>query len=157
MVDARDARFVDLSVWRDANGNHRTDAGELMTLADAGVVSLAVDYTELPFLDAQGNLHLERSSATKSDGAVVDMTDVYLNVSAFDAEAAGVSLPNLAELLGSGGDAIDNLWLDGEVDGPEVAATDVVDSAPGDYSIDSGAASNDDLYVQPQYASCDVL
>jgi hypothetical protein len=35
-------------------------------------------------------MHLERSSATMSDGQTVDMTDVYFNVSADDAAAAGV-------------------------------------------------------------------
>jgi serine-aspartate repeat-containing protein C/D/E len=101
VVDASDADFASLKVWQDANGNHQTDAGELISLADAGVVSLSLDFTELPFRDAQDNLHLERSSATLSDGAVVDMTDVYLNVSTFDAAAAGVSLPSLGELMSS--------------------------------------------------------
>jgi hypothetical protein len=100
-VDAADAGFASLKVWQDINGNHQTDAGELMSLAEAGVASLAVAFTELPFLDANGNLHLERSSATLSDGSEVDMTDVYFSVSAADAAAAGVELPSLADLLGS--------------------------------------------------------
>ena len=70
-----------------------------MSLHDAGVASLAVSYTELPFLDANSNLHLERSSATLADGKSVDMTDVYFNVDAKDAAAAGVHLPSMADLL----------------------------------------------------------
>ena len=99
LVDAADSGFADLLIWRDANGNHQSDAGELMTLAEAGLASLNVSFSELPFLDRQGNLHLERSSATMSDGRVVDMTDVYFNVAADDAAAAGVALPELAHLL----------------------------------------------------------
>ena len=95
-----DTAFGQLMVWRDANGNHATDAGELVTLTQAGIASLAVGYIELPFLDRQGNLHLERSAATLSDGSSVDMTDVYFNVSVEDAAAAGVTLPSLADLLG---------------------------------------------------------
>ena len=71
-----------------------------MSLAQAGVASLTVGYTELPFVDAQGNLHLERSSATLASGTAVDMTDVYFNVSADDATAAGLKLPTMADLLG---------------------------------------------------------
>ncbi len=56
-------------------------------------------YTELPFLDANNNLHLERSSATLASGKSVDMTDVYFNVNAKDAAKAGVTLPSLADLL----------------------------------------------------------
>jgi serine-aspartate repeat-containing protein C/D/E len=64
LVDAADESYVDLSVWRDANGNHETDSGELISLADAGVVSLKLAYHEEAFWDASGNLHLEQSAAT---------------------------------------------------------------------------------------------
>ncbi len=100
VVDQNDARFDELRIWQDANGNHQTDDGELMTLAQAGIASLNTSYTELPFLDANDNLHLERSTATMANGSEVSMTDVYFNVSADDAAAAGVSLPSLADLLG---------------------------------------------------------
>jgi serine-aspartate repeat-containing protein C/D/E len=107
VVNAADADFASLKIWQDVNGNHQTDAGELLSLAEAGVTSLAVGYTEVPFVDAQGNLHLERSSATLADGSSVDMTDVYFNVAAEDAAAAGVDVANLGQLLG------DDSGLDG--------------------------------------------
>ncbi len=99
LVNANDAQFAELRIWRDANSNGVTDAGELLGLDQAGVASLTVSFTELPFLDANNNLHLERSSATLLDGKTVDMTDVYFNVDAADAARAGVSLPNMADLL----------------------------------------------------------
>ncbi|WP_218510706.1 SdrD B-like domain-containing protein [Variovorax sp. dw_308] len=102
VVDAKDARFNELTVWRDANGNHVTDAGELMTLAQAGVDSLKVAHTDVPEIDAQGNLHLERSSATLAGGQQVDMTDVYFAVSGEDAKAEGLSGVSMADLLGDG-------------------------------------------------------
>jgi serine-aspartate repeat-containing protein C/D/E len=107
VVDAQDADFAKLLVWQDLNGDHQSDAGELMTLAQAGVASLTVGYTEQPYLDAQGNLHLERSNASMADGSSVDMTDVYFNVDAADAVAAGLVLPSMSELLG-----VDNALLD---------------------------------------------
>ncbi|MGK5061227.1 SdrD B-like domain-containing protein [Janthinobacterium sp. LB3P112] len=99
VVDAKDDKFAELRIWRDANSNGVTDDGELMSLHDAGVASLTVSYTELPFLDANSNLHLERSSATLADGKTVDMTDVYFNVDAKDAAKAGITLPSMADLL----------------------------------------------------------
>ncbi|WP_071323248.1 SdrD B-like domain-containing protein [Janthinobacterium sp. 1_2014MBL_MicDiv] len=99
VVDAKDDKFAELRIWRDANSNGVTDDGELMSLHDAGVASLTVAYTELPFLDANDNLHLERSSATLVDGKTVDMTDVYFNVDAKDAAKAGITLPSMADLL----------------------------------------------------------
>ena len=101
VVDARDAAFGQLRVWQDLNGNHQTDEGELRSLSEAGVASLKVDFVELPAIDAQGNLHLERSSATLADGSAIDMADVYFNVSVADAKAAGVELPSLSALLGN--------------------------------------------------------
>ncbi|KAB2964537.1 SdrD B-like domain-containing protein [Zoogloea sp.] len=101
LVDSQDARFAELKVWRDANSNQLTDQGELLSLSDAGLASLKVSYVALPAIDEQGNLHLERSSATLVNGDSVDMTDVYFNVSAEDAAAAGVALPDMASLLGN--------------------------------------------------------
>ncbi|WP_317202683.1 SdrD B-like domain-containing protein [Janthinobacterium sp.] len=101
-VDAHDDKFAELRIWRDANSNGVTDAGELMSMHDAGVSSLTVHFTELPFLDANNNLHLERSSATLAGGKSVDMTDVYFNVDAKDAAQAGAHLPTMADLLRDG-------------------------------------------------------
>ncbi|MDP2433898.1 MAG: SdrD B-like domain-containing protein [Pseudomonadota bacterium] len=99
VVDANDAAFADLRIWRDANGNHQTDEGELMTLSEAGVASLSLSYQALPLMDGNGNLHLERGSATMADGGTVDMTDVYFGISAADVTDAGIELPSLADLM----------------------------------------------------------
>jgi hypothetical protein len=132
VVDKSDAHFNDLMIWRDANGNHQTDAGELNSLAAHGIASLAVGYTEVPFLDDAGNLHLERSSATLADGSSVDMTDVYFNVSADDAAAAGVTLPSIGELLGN------DASLDSVLSGLGASAATAPTMA--DNAVDSGAA-----------------
>ncbi len=111
VVDANDAAFADLRVWKDANGNHQTDAGELLTLDEAGVASLSLAYQAVPLMDGNGNLHLERGSATLADGTEVDMTDIYFGISAADVADAGIELPSLADLLSDGGS------LDGLVGG----------------------------------------
>lgn len=134
VVDANDAAFASLKVWRDANGNHQTDAGELMSLAEAGVASLRLAVDGQPFMDANGNLHLERSSATLADGSVVDMTDVYFNVAAADAAAAGVELPSLSELVGDGAS------LDGLLAGLGGGLSLAVGGAANAEVYDSGAA-----------------
>jgi uncharacterized repeat protein (TIGR01451 family) len=106
LVNFSDNDFAGLKIWQDANGNHQTDTGELFSLTEAGVTSLNVNFNEMPFLDAQGNLLLERSSATLADGNAAEMTDVYFNVSAVDAAAAGVEAPNLVNLVGA-----DPFWM----------------------------------------------
>ncbi|RDE49654.1 MAG: hypothetical protein DVS81_15300, partial [Candidatus Accumulibacter meliphilus] len=94
-VDASDDRFLDLSIWRD--GNHETDAGELMSLAEANVLSLSLAYNaDSPFWDAQGNQHLEQSSASLSDGQVLDMSSVSFALA--DNDAAGASATDVSPL-----------------------------------------------------------
>ncbi len=131
VVDAHDAAFADLRIWRDANGNHQTDAGELMTLREAGVASISLAYQALPLMDGNGNLHLERGCATMADGSTVDMTDVYFGISAADVTAAGIELPSLADLMSDSG----------SLDGLLGAATP---AAPFDFTA---TASNDTVGV----------
>ena len=102
VVNVSDAQFGSLLVWRDVNSDGKTDAGGRQRYQFAGVVSLSVGYLELPFLDENQNLHLERSSVTMSNGKTADMTDVYFNVAAADAAAAGVTLPTMADLMTDG-------------------------------------------------------
>ncbi len=146
VVDVKDAHFADLRVWQDANGNHQTDAGELRTLAEAGVASLKVEHVDLPALDAQGNLHLERSSAVMADGNSIDMADVYFNVATADAQAAGVELPSLSALLG------DDRSLDLVLGAAPAAAST---AAPAAVAADSAVAALGqlcNLYEEQQYA-----
>ena len=147
-VDASDAHFADLRVWQDINGNHQTDAGELRTLAEAGVASLKVDHVDLPAVDAQGNLHLERSSAVMADGSSIDMADVYFNVSLADANEAGVELPNLASLLGD--DRSLDLVLGASVSVGEAAVTTA--SSVGNDSAVAALGQLSSLYEEQQYA-----
>jgi len=79
VVDARDARFAELKIWQDRNANHRTDAGELASLADFGIRSLSTGYVVAPELQ-NGNLLLERGTATLRDGRQIAMADAYFEV-----------------------------------------------------------------------------
>jgi hypothetical protein len=69
LIDARDAVFGALRVWRDRNLDGRTDAGELATMTDAGVESVALDY-------AAGAGTLE-SSFVREDGSESAAVDVW--------------------------------------------------------------------------------
>jgi hypothetical protein len=78
-IDASDTVFANLRVWKDANSNGLTDAGELLTLQQAGVGSLSLSYTAGETVDAQGNSHLQLGSYTTTQGATRQMTDVWFN------------------------------------------------------------------------------
>lgn len=99
VVDALDADFASLLIWQDANSDGKTDAGELVSLTQAGVVSLKLAYTDLAFLDANNNLHMESSTVTLANGHSAAMTDVYFNVAASDAADAGITAPTIDQLI----------------------------------------------------------
>lgn len=86
-VDAGDARFSELLLWRDINENHQTDSGELAKLADYGVASLSTRYVLAPQTQ-NGNWLLEHGTATFTDGRSVDLVDAYFRIEAVDATAA---------------------------------------------------------------------
>jgi len=79
-IDASDTAFASLRVWKDANSNGLTDAGELLTLQQAGVGSLSLSYTTGTAVDAQGNSHLQLGSYTTTLGQTRQMTEVWLSV-----------------------------------------------------------------------------
>ncbi|WP_332752365.1 calcium-binding protein [Hydrogenophaga sp.] len=80
VIDAQDAAFTELRVWKDANANSRTDAGELLTLAEAGVGSINVAYTNSSHIDAQGNAHRQVGSYTTASGETRAATDIWVQI-----------------------------------------------------------------------------
>jgi Ca2+-binding RTX toxin-like protein len=76
-IDAQDAAFAELRVWKDANGNGRVDEGELLTLAEAGVQSINLAYTNSNTVDPQGNAHKQIGSYTTTDGQTRQAEDVW--------------------------------------------------------------------------------
>jgi hypothetical protein len=86
VIDAKDADFGKLSSWQDGNSNGITDAGELRSLADAGVTSIDLN-TENSFTMDGNNVIGETTKAT-SDNGPFDVASVY-----FAAESAGTPDP----------------------------------------------------------------
>jgi Ca2+-binding RTX toxin-like protein len=79
-VDANDAASSQLRVFKDANSNGVVDAGELLTLAEAGVQSLSTGYTTQAVTDANGNRHLQAGSFITTAGQRRAMDDVWFSV-----------------------------------------------------------------------------
>lgn len=78
VVDANDAPFSELLVWRDLDGDKRSSRDELQSLTEAGVVSLATTFTVEPRCDDRGNCERERSRFVTATGKRGSLVDVYL-------------------------------------------------------------------------------
>lgn len=103
-LDASDADFASLRVWKDTNGNGQTDAGELLSLSDAGVQSIAVGYTTSTLVDANNNQHRQMGSFTTVGGQTRAAEDVWVQADTtysiattrLDVPADVAALPDIA-------------------------------------------------------------
>jgi hypothetical protein len=83
-ITAADAGFAALRVWRDLDQDGATDAGELSTLADLGLVSLAVAGTRIDTETPQGNRVLAGGSYTRADGTTGSLFDMVFKTNPTD-------------------------------------------------------------------------
>jgi hypothetical protein len=103
VVDSSDARFGELRVWHDSNGNGRTDAGELLTLEQAGVVAIrlnAVTPTEQR-VKLDRNVIAATASFVRANGTTSTAADVSLAYRPVSAPAVPSSAFNITERFGS--------------------------------------------------------
>lgn len=107
VVNANDARFDQLRLWRDLNQDGISQANELSTLAANGIVSITVAKTEHTQVLPNGNQLGDLGSYTRSDGSVgglgevtADLADIDLIEDTFHREFADtIPLTALAETL----------------------------------------------------------
>ncbi len=99
VVDSNDARFGELRVWRDSNGDGRTDAGELLTLEQAGVVAIRLNAVT----PTQQSVKLDRNviaataSFVRANGTTSTAADVSLAYRPVSAPTAPVAAFDLTE------------------------------------------------------------
>ena len=78
VINADDENFDQLKIWQDSNEDGITDAGELKTLSEAGIVEIntsTIASTETQF----GNELRLKSDYTNAAGEVKDAADVYFS------------------------------------------------------------------------------
>ncbi|MBI5786871.1 MAG: putative Ig domain-containing protein [Rhodocyclales bacterium] len=76
-VDTQDSAYTTLKVWKDTNGDGVSQADELLTLAAAGVQSIATGFTALDQTDANGNITKQTSTFTRTDGTTGTSADIW--------------------------------------------------------------------------------
>ena len=84
VLDASDPAFSELRVWRDADQDGQTDEGELISLADAGIVSLNVTNNLTNQRLSNGNQLSRRGSFTRADGSTGAMGEFQLAINTAD-------------------------------------------------------------------------
>ena len=83
VIDHLDAKYDELVVWRDFNGEGRSSSDELISLTNAGVVSIDLKPTLIRIKQA-GHLIVETSTFTRTDGTIGKISDVWFEYDPFD-------------------------------------------------------------------------
>jgi Ca2+-binding RTX toxin-like protein len=68
-VDLSDAAWGELRIWRDADSDGQTDAGELLTMSEAGVSAINTAFTSPNQLDGNGNILAQSGTFNRADGS----------------------------------------------------------------------------------------
>jgi Bacterial Ig domain/Cadherin-like domain/Putative Ig domain/RTX calcium-binding nonapeptide repeat (4 copies)/Bacterial cadherin-like domain len=121
VIDKDDARFGELKVWRDVNGNGVTEAGELLTLSDLGIAEIGLaGHANSATAKAGENILVSTATFTRADGTSATLGNVALayKPGSSGAGAAGAGSASLGEGLAMpfGGDPFepDQVDPDGE-------------------------------------------
>jgi hypothetical protein len=77
-INAQDAAFARLLLWRDVNHNGISEPDELTSAAAAGVVSIGTDYKEKRRVDRFGNQFRQKGQIAWTDGATEPVFDIWL-------------------------------------------------------------------------------
>ena len=101
VFDAQDAKFAEFAVWQDLNGDGVSNAGEVRSLAECGVTSMAL--TSNGQLDAsQPGMLIAGTTTAQTSAGAMSVADAE-----FSYQGAAVSVSSGVLTLG-----IDNLSLD---------------------------------------------
>lgn len=100
VIDATDPAFHELKLWRDTSQDGQTGAGELITLADAGIVSLNLAHTLKNQNLANGNQLTREGSFTRTDGTTSAMGEFNLATDTFNTKfAEQIEVPEALKTL----------------------------------------------------------
>ncbi|MBU1287914.1 MAG: hypothetical protein KJ871_09340 [Alphaproteobacteria bacterium] len=107
VIDASDAVFGSLRVWRDDNGDAVTDAGELLTLADLGITAINLPAAVSDPVMQAGNVIGNTSTFELAGGELRQVADVVFGADQVNSEFLGdttisIEAQALPELKGYG-------------------------------------------------------
>ncbi|QHQ35808.1 BapA/Bap/LapF family prefix-like domain-containing protein [Algicella marina] len=108
VIDASDAIFAELQIWRDLDQDGVSDSGELFSMSAIGITAISLSTTALNSTIAGNEVPLG-STVTFDDGSTSTMVDVFFSRNPFDSNVvldpefeASVEAQLLPQLFGSG-------------------------------------------------------
>ena len=84
IFDNSDTAWNQVDVWKDSNQNGKVDEGELLTLEQAGIESIDLDYQNSNTVDANGNTVGQIGTFDKENGTQGNISDIWFNTDLMD-------------------------------------------------------------------------
>ena len=97
-IDAQDTVYAQLQIWRDMNQDGISETDELMSLAEAGIISIDLNAQILNERDAQGNLISHRGTVNFADGREAIAEDIWFQVNTAQSKYIGEKIQISAEI-----------------------------------------------------------
>ena len=102
-----DAAWSEVQVWKDTNQNGFVDEGELLSMDEANIKEINLDYQNDKIIDANGNTIGQTGSFVKKDNSIGNISDIWFVTDASDTvDRTNVIIPDdikeLPDLIGSG-------------------------------------------------------
>lgn len=88
VINENDAIYSELKIWQDKNQNGVADEGELLSLQEADISGIGLDYDTMNETDGQGNVHTQKGYYIKADGSTGLVEDVWFDRDLSDTVAA---------------------------------------------------------------------
>ena len=83
VFNSSDEAWNTVKVWKDSNQNGIVNNSELLSLEQANIAGINLNYNEQELVDGNGNTHAQTGTIIKTDGSSGTITDVW-----FDADTA---------------------------------------------------------------------
>lgn len=106
VIDANDARFAELQIWRDLNQDGESGSNELFSLSDVGVLSISLQGQSV-FVENTGSFITDTSTFQTTDGQTREVSDVWFRFNQYDTrfddvESLDPAIALLPSLTGGG-------------------------------------------------------
>ncbi len=83
-IDENDELYHKLLIWFDRNQDGISQPDEIMTLIEAAIKSIDLNYINSNDVDSNGNSHKQQGSYTLTDGSIANISDVWFQSDFFN-------------------------------------------------------------------------
>ena len=100
VFNSSDEAWNTVKVWKDSNQNGMVDNSELLSLEQANIAGINLNYNEQEHADDNGNTHAQTGTIIKTDGSSGTITDVWFDADTADTiDRTEVEIPDEIKLL----------------------------------------------------------